>query len=219
MGNILNVLCIIGIGLISWMLIYAIVFFAIKPIIDIKFNSINAEVNSIEYVLFNAYKQNYNYRIAKRTFDFIMSINLIILLSPIMTFEAVTLKIFFGKVLETKKILGYKGKIIESKIFYSPKDSACGRFFKYTKLYQTPLLFDLLKGNFTLIGLWKFGQHYDERYEKIYCKYEKPGIISLPSILSNSELCGKYEDYYLKNRGIIMDILILFGAAIIMPSE
>lgn len=161
-------------------------------------------------------------RAIKRIFDFVASLIGIIIISPILTIVAICIKLDSkGKVLFLQKRIGKKGKpfnIYKFRTMVSDaeklgkqitigKDSRItrvGAFLRKYKIDELPQLFNVLKGDMSLVGprpeVPKYVDLYTEEERKVL--EVRPGITDLASLRysDENEILGKVEnpeEYYI----------------------
>jgi len=205
------------------------------------------------------YYFNYNYR---RTIDLFVSITLLILLLPLFIFLAAVLKLTGeGEVFYYQERIGLDNKTFKIWKFATmlkdslelltgnitvkddPRVTRMGRVLRKTKINELPQLFNVLKGEMTLIGPRplpiKDFETYSEEVRKILYKI-KPGITGIGSvifrdeeeILSNSDNLldnyqmiydckGELEVWYQQNQSLKIDliIVILTIISLVYPSQ
>jgi exopolysaccharide biosynthesis polyprenyl glycosylphosphotransferase len=102
------------------------------------------------------------------------------------------------------------------KIKGDPRRTKIGRILERTSLDELPQLFNVLKGEMSLIGprphMPKEVIHYEKAYKKLL--HVKPGVTGLAQISGRSDLSTEEEvrldTYYVENWSPIMDVMILF---------
>lgn len=173
----------------------------------------------------------------KRALDIILSLLMIILLSPLMLMTAVIIKLTSpGKVIFQQERVGMSNRPFTMYKFRSMKtetehdismaeknDARCTRFGAFIRKFsidELPQLFNVLKGDMSLVGPRPEIPYYVERYRKsipLYMvkHYVKPGITGWAQV---NDLRGgdtsieeriKYDLYYIENWSILFDIKIL----------
>jgi len=197
-------------------------------------------------------------KIAKRLFDIISSVILIILTSPITIITAIavmleskgpiifknervgekgitfdTLKFrsmkseySIGKQFENaEQALKFEKELIASqdtrkgplyKIQNDPRLTRVGRFIRKWSIDELPQLFNVLKGDMSLVGPRPHQPREVAQYEKHHRKLLmiKPGITGMAQVSGRSDL--SFEDeatldlYYIENWSLWLDIIILF---------
>lgn len=179
----------------------------------------------------------------KRIFDIVFSLILVLLLSPLLLIIAIVVKsgsrgpVIFkqsraGK--DRKPFVLYKFrtmKIDADPFGQSPKDGndsrliAGGRFMREYSLDELPQLFNVLKGDMSLIGprplyisqINEMDEHYKRR------SLVKPGLTGLSQLYSRSELTAKanldLDIKYVEEQNLWLDIKIIFLTLIAVISK
>jgi undecaprenyl phosphate N,N'-diacetylbacillosamine 1-phosphate transferase len=169
----------------------------------------------------------------KRLIDFLLSLIAIIILSPLLIIICIVLVkannnfgVFFiqtrtGKNAQLFKILKYKtmsdlkdtnGKLMPDELRISP----IGKFLRSTSLDELPQLFNVLKGDMSLIG----PRPLLEKYIPLYSKYQfkrhnvRPGITGWAQVngRNNISWTKKFEldVWYVDNQSMLLDIKIFW---------
>jgi undecaprenyl phosphate N,N'-diacetylbacillosamine 1-phosphate transferase len=168
----------------------------------------------------------------KRLFDIIMSIGLIIILSPLMILIFFIVWITIGYPIFKQKRPGLNNKIFILYKFKSLYDSSknisenkrqngVGNFLRRTGLDELPQLFNVLKNNMSFVGPRPLLVEYLKKYSKNQKKRHliKPGITGLAQV--NPNLSGvkswkksiKLDINYVTNVSFFLDIKILLKTA------
>ncbi len=173
--------------------------------------------------MINFSKSQKFYLVIKRINAILFSLIFIVVLSPvlILTF-LITLIDSHGHPLFIQERYGYKRQIFKIIKFTSIKDnnsSAWGKFIRFTSIDELPQLFNILKGDMTLIGprpLSILEEDIDEiRKNDKYSAYKvKPGLTGYAQInykKSNSiDIKAQYDSYYVEHFSLWLDLKILF---------
>ncbi|PMG94746.1 sugar transferase [Vibrio breoganii] len=168
----------------------------------------------------------------KRLFDFFFSLIAVLLLSPIMVFIYISVRISMGKpVLFTQERIGLgeaKLKIYKFRTMSNDKDcsgkllpnservTALGRLLRKSSLDELPSLFNVISGDMSLVGprplLVSYLPYYKREHRVRHSV--KPGITGLAQVNGrNATTWQKRLDFdaeYVKNRSLLLDIKILF---------
>ncbi|HVI29305.1 undecaprenyl-phosphate glucose phosphotransferase [Hansschlegelia sp.] len=188
--------------------------------------------------------QNWDF-VAKRAFDLIVGSLALILLSPVMLATAIAIKLDSpGPVFFRQKRYGFNNEVIEvfkfrslrhemsdpdAKTVVTKNDSRVtrvGRFIRRTSIDELPQLFNVLKGELSLVGPrpHAVGAHTSERLwndvvDGYFARHKvKPGVTGWAQIngwrgeVDTPEKLRKRVDhdlYYIENWSILFDILIL----------
>jgi lipopolysaccharide/colanic/teichoic acid biosynthesis glycosyltransferase len=176
--------------------------------------------------------------IVKKTFDILISIILLILLSPLLLFISILIKLDSkGSVLFIQERLGKDGKVfkiykfrtmcenainIGSGIYTDEDDSRItkvGAILRKTSFDELPQLINVLKGEMSLIGPRPPVTDHPYKYED-YNDIQKIRFSFLPGITGYAQINGraniswneriKLDVKYVKNYSLLLDIKILF---------
>ncbi len=180
------------------------------------------------------------YNILKRILDVIVSMLAILLLTPFFAIVAITIKIESkGPVLFKQERIG-KGKK-HFKIYKfrtmrtdTPKDTPThmlknpdiyitksGRFFRKTSIDELPQLFNILKGDMSIIGprpaLWNQNDLIKER-DKYNANDIRPGLTGWAQVNGRDELeipvKARYDGEYVEKISFLFDAKIFFKTII-----
>ena len=176
------------------------------------------------------------YQYIKRFIDIVLSLGAIVFLSPVLVVLAVLIKLDSkGPVLFRQKRVG-KGKIhfeiLKFRTMYAdvPKDvpthlladpaskiTKIGRFLRKSSLDELPQIFNILKGEMSIIGprpaLWNQFDLIEER-DKYGANDVRPGLTGLAQVMGRDELPidikAKYDGDYVKDISFSNDVKIFF---------
>lgn len=181
------------------------------------------------------------YPIIKRIIDFILSLIILVLLSPILLLSAIAIRIedSQGPIFFTQERVGigkntfklYKFRTMkmdkEAEISFDfSKDkqriTKVGKFLRRTKIDELPQLINVLKGDMSLVGprptVMKQVQEYDDF--QLRRLDVRPGMTGLAQVNGNVSLLWedriKYDVYYVDNLSFLMDLKILFKTIFIV---
>lgn len=168
----------------------------------------------------------------KRLLDLFSSILLLILLSPIILFTAMFVKVKLGApVLFKQKRPGLYGKPFYLYKFRTMTDSRdrngnllsdklrltpAGQFLRKYSLDELPQLINVLKGELSLVGPRPLLMEYLPLYTKEQAKRHlvKPGITGLSQISGRNTLSWdekfKLDVWYVQNQSFLLDLKILW---------
>jgi len=176
---------------------------------------------------------SWHYTIVKRTIDLILSAFLMVLIAPLLFTIAFIIKLDSpGPALFVQKRVGRNGELFNIYKFRSmyanapmydfspatsddPRITRIGRFMRRTSLDELPQLMNVFLGNMSLVGprpempfiVQEYTPEQRQRLQVI------PGITGLWQLSADrASLIHEniqYDLYYIRNRGIFMDIAIL----------
>ncbi|CCJ34281.1 sugar transferase [Caloramator australicus] len=177
----------------------------------------------------------------KRLFDFLLSLILLIVLSPLFLIIAILIKldsegeVFFKQEragLNGKPFMIYKFRTMvknAEKIgdgYYTgendPRITRIGRFLRKTSLDELPQLINILKGEMSIIGPRPTLMYQVEKYDDFQRKrlLMKPGVTGLAQVYGRNSLSWperiKYDVYYVENWNLWMDIKIFFKTFLVV---
>ena len=179
---------------------------------------------------------NIFYSFIKNAFDFIAALLMCVVLSPVMAVIAIAVKLSSeGEILFKQERVGFGG---EKFIIYKfrtmrcgtktdgwtvkddPRRTKVGEFLRKNNLDELPQLFNVLKGQMSLIGPRPeqvgYVKHFKEEIPKYMIKHRvKPGITGWAQVNglrgdTSIEERIKKDIYYIENWSIAFDIKILF---------
>lgn len=169
----------------------------------------------------------------KRFIDIMVSVLVLLVLSPILIIVAIAIKleskesIFFkqervglnGKVFSLLKFKSMKSNITAEKNFDFSLDeeriTKVGKFIRRTKIDELPQLINVLKGDMSLVGprptIKKQVDAYND-YQRQRLNV-RPGMTGLAQVNGNIYLDWderiKYDVYYVRNKSLLLDLKIL----------
>lgn len=186
-------------------------------------------------------------RLMKRLFDLLMSITILLLLSPLLSFISYKIKKDGGAVLFSHERIGKEGKPFKCLKFRSmaenskqlltelldkdpvareewqksfklkndPRVTKIGQFLRFTSLDELPQLFNVLRGEMSLVGPRPIIHEELERYheEVEYYLMSKPGMTGLWQVSGRSDVDYEtrvyFDAWYVKNWSMWHDIIIM----------
>jgi len=184
-------------------------------------------------------------KVYKRVFDFIISLLLIIILSPIFLILGIIIKSSSrGSIFVALPRVGVKGKIFKTYKFRSmikgahqlkskmmayneridgplfkmkndPRVTKFGGWLRRTSLDELPQLFNVLKGEMSLVGPRPHEPEEVSKYQRGYKKLltVKPGITGMAQVSGRSNLLfaeeAKLDVFYIENWSLLLDLIIL----------
>lgn len=194
-------------------------------------------------ILSDGFKKSSILLAAKRGTDILVSAILLLIVLPLLPFIALAIYLDSGSpLLFRQKRVGYKGKEFELLKFRSMVQNAerngpqwatrqdsritrVGRFLRKTRLDEIPQLFNVFRGEMSLVGPRPERRHFCDMLEKEIPYYDlrhsvRPGLTGWAQVrfrygASLEEAKGKLEldFFYLKNMSFFVDMAILFETA------
>ncbi len=179
----------------------------------------------------------WRYNMAKRVFDLVVSSILLLLLGPALLAIALLVRLdSSGPVLFVQKRVGKKGRLFNMYKFRSmrtdapkygvspteakdPRITRVGRFLRKTSLDEIPQIFNVLKGDMSLVGprpeMPFIVEGYDLRQRQRL--QVVPGITGLWQLSADRAFHIheniQYDLYYIRNRSFFMDLAVLVHTA------
>ena len=180
------------------------------------------------------------YKIVKRLLDFIVSLFAIIALSPVFIITSIAVKADSkGPVLFVQKRVGKDKKNFNMYKFRSmrtdtPHDmpthllnnpdafiTKVGKFLRKSSLDELPQLFNILKGDMSVVGprpaLWNQDDLIAER-DKYNANSIRPGLTGWAQVNGRDELeidvKAKFDGEYVKKMSLLFDIKCIFNTAL-----
>jgi undecaprenyl phosphate N,N'-diacetylbacillosamine 1-phosphate transferase len=183
-------------------------------------------------------KKGFYQRFFKRPMDFVISLLAVIILSPLIVVLAILVKTKLGSpVLFKQNRIGLNEKIFEIYKFRTMstnKDfngnllpdeqrlTKFGKFMRSTSLDELPELFNILKGDMSIVG----PRPLVEKYLLFFTDYEKKRHSVRPGLTGNAQINGrnsikweerfKYDVDYVNNIKLIRDLVIIFKTIFIV---
>ncbi len=186
----------------------------------------------------------YEQRVIKRILDITISSIGLIITSPLIMIISIIIKLYDGgsvffkqeRVTENNRLFNlYKFRtMIEDAekhtgpVLATEKDTRItplGRFLRASRIDELPQLFNVLKGDMSIVGPRPerpfFAEQFNEEIDGFkYRVYVKAGITGLAQILGNystdPKTKSKYDLLYIKNYSLLSDIKIIFNTIKIM---
>lgn len=172
-------------------------------------------------------------RYVKRFFDILLSTAALILLSPIMLIVAVLVKHKLGTpIIFCQERPGYHEKIFRMYKFRTMTDAKdtqgnmlpdeqrltqFGRILRSTSLDELPELFNILKGDMSIVGPRPLAKIYlPYYYDNERCRHNvRPGLTGLAQINGRNSISWEkkfaYDIEYVNNVNLLLDVKIIFG--------
>ncbi|MBI2453206.1 sugar transferase [Candidatus Peregrinibacteria bacterium] len=185
-------------------------------------------------------RSNIVYIFMKRVIDMVTSVFVLVLFSPLWGFIALLIKIdSSGPVIFSHNRVGQGGKLFKIYKFRTmfketaseenaPKSigdkrvTRAGRTLRKMSLDEIPQFWNVLKGEMSIVGPRPEMPFITEKYTAWQKKRleVKPGITGLWQILGRKNLLLEenieYDFYYIKNRSLLLDIVIMFKTVIVI---
>lgn len=170
----------------------------------------------------------------KRLFDFTSSLFAVLILSPILIITSIAIKSESkGPVVFKQKRPGINNEIFDIYKFRSMKvdtpnlatdkiDASMyitktGRFIRKTSIDELPQLFNIIKGDMSVVGprpaLYNqyelIAKRTDENVHTV-----KPGLTGLAQVMGRDDITDdqkvQYDKYYVENRSFLLDMFIIY---------
>lgn len=194
--------------------------------------------NDLMVFMLDRLRLTFDQRIAKRTFDIVISLSALILLSPLLLVSALLIKLtspgpiifkqervtldhstYFCYKLRTMRSDAEKqtGPVISGKS--DPRVTKIGKFLRRSKLDEVPQFFNVLKGDMSVVGPRPERPIFVEQFSKDIPAYKqrfavKAGITGLAQIAGRYDTSAedklRYDLLYIKNYSILQDVKICF---------
>ncbi len=166
------------------------------------------------------------YRLIKRLFDLLVSLIGLLVLSPLLLILALLVRVNLGSpVLFCQPRPGYKGRIFKLYKFRSMKDGTgtdeermtkFGRLLRASSLDELPELFNVLKGEMSLVGPRPLLVQYLERYNAEQARRHdvRPGITGWAQVHGRNAISWeekfRLDVWYVDHQSLWLDLKILF---------
>lgn len=185
----------------------------------------------------NSFSISFGNRVIKRIFDIIISSVSILILSPIMIVLAIIIKLYDnGSVLYKQeritkdnrpfKLYKFRTMIVDAEKYTGPvlaededpRITPVGRFLRATRLDEIPQLFNVLKGDMSIVGPRPERAYFIEKFTKEMPEFKyrtniKAGITGLAQVLgkytTTPEDKLRYDLLYIKKYSLLLDFKIL----------
>jgi lipopolysaccharide/colanic/teichoic acid biosynthesis glycosyltransferase len=184
------------------------------------------------------------YLYVKRAFDILFSATMIVLMLPVWFFAVCAVKLsspgplLFSQPrggLGCKPFISYKFRTMRHDHVHDPTETMplshpniipLGRFLRRTKIDELPQLFNVLKGDMSVIGPRPTIMNQVHAYNDFQRRRQdvRPGLTGLAQVNSNPEMDWderiKYDVYYVDHLGPRMDLYILLKTfAVVLLGE
>lgn len=183
----------------------------------------------------------------KRILDLVASLTILVLTAPITIASAIIIKLESkGPILYKQERLGLEGKPIKVMKFRSmvndaekksgpvwaqkndPRVTKFGNFMRKTRIDEIPQMFNILKGEMSLVGPRPERAHFVEMLSKEIPLYKRrmrvrPGVTGWAQVkhkydesVDDVKTKLKYDLFYIENMSIRMDISIMFRTILVV---
>lgn len=197
-----------------------------------------ADIDGILLSIVGRSGKDWHYDLAKRPFDFLAALALILMLSPVWIAIAILVRLDSkGPILFRQERVGKNGKLFglykfrsmyteAPKYGFSPTDPAdpritrIGRFLRRTSLDELPQLINVIRGEMSLVGPRPEMPFIVGRYDALQRQRldVTPGITGLWQLSADRALLIheniQYDLYYIRHRSFFMDFAILLHTLI-----
>ncbi len=192
-----------------------------------------SEVEGIPLIGVQEPKYSFRTMIVKRSFDLLASGSLLLALGPLYLLIALGVKLTsVGPVLFKQKRVGrnskqfwfykFRSMYTDAPVYaqtpkssHDPRITPLGRFLRRSSLDELPQLWNVLKGDMSLVGPRPEMPFIVEKYNELQRQRlnVKPGITGLWQISSDRALAihenMDYDIYYINNQSLLLDMVIL----------
>jgi len=177
-------------------------------------------------------------RVVKRAFDIVVAAIMLVLLSPALALCALALRIEGGpNVIFRQTRVGRNGNLFDCLKFRSmrPLDtvesstnwsiagdqrvSTIGRFLRRTSLDELPQLWNILRGDMTLVGPRPERPFFVEQFSAKYDRYDHrhrvqvglTGLAQVSGLRGDTSIAdrARYDNYYIENWSLWLDVKII----------
>jgi exopolysaccharide biosynthesis polyprenyl glycosylphosphotransferase len=191
------------------------------------------EVEGIPLIGMSEPKYSFKTQVAKRIFDVLASILLIVGLSPLLLTIALIVKFTSkGPIFFVQKRVGQNGRRfrfikfrsmkVDSPVYAitpqsgnDPRITPIGRFLRRSSLDELPQLFNVIKGDMSLVGPRPEMPFIVDQYNDLHRQRlnVKPGITGLWQISADRKIAihenMDYDMYYINNQSFLLDMVLL----------
>lgn len=182
------------------------------------------------------------YKLTKRCSDILLTLPALAISMPVMIMFALLIRMSMGRPIFFRQIRpGLNGKAFSNYKFRTMTDerdkegnllpdtkrlSSLGKILRSTSLDELPELFNVLKGEMSLVGPRPLLMQYLDRYtlEQARRHEMKPGITGWAQVNGRNAITWeqkfKYDVWYVDNQSITLDLKIIFHTVIkVLKSE
>ncbi|WP_066875158.1 sugar transferase [Clostridium mediterraneense] len=201
--------------------------------------------DEVNIAVYDEFKVSHFYLFLKRSFDIIVSLISILIVWPLLLIVCIAVRLESkGNPIYVQKRLGvnnhefniYKVRSMVNNAEangakWAEKNDAritkVGHFIRKTRLDEIPQLFNILKGDMTIVGPRPEREIFYKEFEKTIPNFRvraliKPGLTGYAQVNGGYDITPKekldLDLYYMKHRGIKMDLKIIFKTIFIVFS-
>lgn len=201
--------------------------------------------DEVNIAVYDEFKVSHFYLFLKRSFDIIVSLISILIVWPLLLIVCIAVRLESkGNPIYVQKRLGvnnhefniYKVRSMVNNAEangakWAEKNDAritkVGHFIRKTRLDEIPQLFNILKGDMTIVGPRPEREIFYKEFEKTIPNFRvraliKPGLTGYAQVNGGYDITPKekldLDLYYMKHRGIKMDLKIIFKTVFIVFS-
>jgi sugar transferase (PEP-CTERM system associated) len=198
------------------------------------------QINPSWLIFSKGFQKGFLQKLLKRTIDLLISISMLILLLPLIVLTAIIIKLESrGAIFFSQERMGENRKPYMMHKFRSMRSDAekasgpvwaqenddritkVGQFIRKTRIDEIPQLWNILKGEMSIVGPRPERDHFVQQLEEIIPYYGerfsvKPGLTGWAQIsygyggtVEDAIEKLNYELFYIKNMSILMDIMIV----------
>lgn len=213
--------------------------YCIPDLCDIVVNNCSLDFFDDSLVLIkNMSGLTFEQRFIKRVIDIVISFVAIIISSPVMLLEALAIKLEDGgSVIFRQKRVTIDGRIFSVYKFRTMTENKdvmaaqkndlritkVGSFLRKTRIDELPQMFNILKGDMSIVGPRPEWNELSDRYQKELPEFEyrlkvKAGLTGYAQIMGKNSTLPKdkllLDMYYIENYSLLLDIKILLQTII-----
>ncbi len=177
-------------------------------------------------------------RLIKRAFDIVVSATALVLLSPVLAAAALAVRAEGGKgVIFRQTRVGRDGRLFELLKFRSMRPAnetesqtqwsvaadnrvgKVGKFLRCTSIDELPQLWNILRGDMTLVGPRPERPHFVEQFSSQFDRYSHrhrvqvglTGFAQVSGLKGNTSIAdrARYDNFYIENWSLWLDIKII----------
>lgn len=178
-------------------------------------------------------------RLIKRAFDIVVAVTALIILAPVLLLAALAVRIEGGPGVIFRQVrVGREGKLFELWKFRSMRPAnehesqtrwcvaadnrvgPVGRFLRCTSIDELPQLWNILRGDMTLVGPRPERPHFVEQFSTQFDRYAHrhrvqvglTGFAQVSGLRGDTSIAdrARYDNFYIENWSLWLDIKIIF---------